>query len=134
MGRLIATIVRAAWASMPIAADVTPLLGTWRGTSTCVNLKIAPACHDEVVVYEVRPAEKPGTATLQADKIVDGTRASMGELDFAFDEKEGCWKSEFQNTKVHVVWCLVVNGTGMTGGLRDVPTGEPIRKVELKHE
>ena len=62
--------------------DMNQLLGTWNGTSTCVNRQVAPSCKDETVVYEVRRSDKPQTAVLAADKIVDGKRVPMGGLEF----------------------------------------------------
>src|SRR5262245_4971334 len=114
--------------------DLAELLGTWRGTSTCVNLKVAPACKDETVVYEVRSSEKPATAILKADKIVDDQRVPMGELEFVYDAKEACWRSEFRTARVHAVWCLTVVGRTMTGHLRDIPSNADVREVQLKRE
>src|SRR5262245_28932206 len=110
--------------SDPCAADrgsVTQFLGTWRRTSVCVNRQIAPACNDEIVVYEVRPSETPNAALLKADKVVDGRRVPMGELEFVYSEKEACWRSEFSTPRVHAVWCLVIDGRNMTGSLRVLP-------------
>ena len=109
-------------------------LGTWRGTSTCVNREIAPACNDETVVYEVRPSETPKAALLAADKIVDGKRVSMGDLEFVYSEKEGCWRSEFTTPRVHGVWCLVIEGPNMTGRLRVLPQDADVRKVTAKRD
>ena len=109
-------------------------LGTWRGTSTCVNRQIAPACNDETVVYDVRPSETPNAAVLSADKIVDGKRVPMGELEFVYSEKEGCWRSEFTTPRAHGVWCLVIEGRTMTGSLRMLPQNAAVRKVEVKHD
>jgi hypothetical protein len=109
-------------------------LGTWRGTSLCVNRELAPACKDETVVYEVQPARKPGTVTLKADKIVDGKREPMGDLDFAYDAAEGCWRSEFETPRVHGVWCLVVEGDGLKGSLRVLPQNASVRDVQLKRD
>ena len=41
--------------------SVDDLLGTWRGTSTCVDHIAAPACQDEVIVYEFCRADRPNT-------------------------------------------------------------------------
>ena len=114
--------------------DLGDFLGTWRGTSTCVNRKIAPACNDETVVYEVRGTEKPQTAVLKADKIVNGQRVPMGELEFVYSDKEGCWRSAWNTPRVHGVWCLVVEGSSMTGSLRAMPQNADIRKVQAVHE
>ena len=114
--------------------DLKEFLGTWRGSSTCVNRQIAPACNDEVVVYEVRRGEKSATAVLKADKIVDGQRVPMGELEFIYASKEACWRSEFRTPRVHAAWCLDVAGHTMTGSLRDIPTGAEIRTVHATRE
>ena len=35
------------------AAPVDEIVGTWRGSSVCVDRQAAPACNDEQVVYEI---------------------------------------------------------------------------------
>lgn len=112
--------------------DIRHFLGTWHGTSTCVNRRVAPACKDETVVYEIRRSDKPQTAVLKADKIVDGKRVPMGELEFVYSTKQGCWRAEFATPRTRGIWCLVVNGRNMTGGLRVFPENAEVRKVELK--
>ena len=114
--------------------DLSRFLGTWHGTSACVNRQAAPACKDETVVYEVVRSEKPQTAVLKADKIVDGKRVPMGDLEFVYSEKESCWRAELTTPRVQGVWCLVVDGKNMTGGLRVLPENTEVRRVELKHE
>jgi len=105
-------------------------LGSWRGTSTCVNRKVAPACKDETVVYDVRPSDKPKTALLDAYKIVDGQRLPMGELEFVYSDKEGCWRSGLSTPRVQGTWCLVVEGRSLTGTLRVMPENVDVRKVQ----
>jgi hypothetical protein len=114
--------------------DLAGFLGTWRGTSTCVNLKVAPACKDETVVYEVRRSDKAGAAILAADKIVEGKRLPMGELEFVYSDKDGCWRSEFTTPRTHGIWCLVVEGRNLTGSLRDLPENAEVRKVQATRE
>ena len=114
--------------------DLSHFLGTWHGTSTCVNRQVAPDCKDETVVYEVGRSDKPQAAVLKADKIVDGKRVPMGELEFVYREKEGCWRAEFTTPRVQGVWCLAVDGRNMTGGLRVLPENAEVRKVELTHQ
>lgn len=121
-----------AWAAE--GGDLGDFLGTWRGTSTCVNRKIAPACSDETVVYEVRRSDKPKSAVLNADKIVNGQRVPMGELEFAYSDKEGCWRSTFNTPRVQGVWCLVVEEGNMTGTLRVMPENAEVRKVQAVRE
>jgi hypothetical protein len=109
-------------------------VGTWQGSSTCVNRQLAPACQDETVVYDVRRSEKVGVVTLKADKIVEGRRLPMGELEFTYSSSEGCWRSEFETARVHAAWCLVVKENELTGHLRLVPGNETVRDVRLRRK
>jgi len=109
------------------------ILGTWKGTSTCVDRTRHPACKDEVVVYEFREKSgAPDVVSLQADKIVDGQRVTMGEFDVVWDAGEGAWLGEFRNQSVHILWKYVVHGTSMDGTLVDLPEKNLIRRVSVK--
>jgi len=114
------------------APSPTQLLGTWRGTSTCTDRVAAPACNDEVVVYEFTKGVKPGTVHWAADKVVNGKREPMGEMDVAYDKTEECWKAEFSSPRVKSVWRLTVDGDRMTGSARLLPGNETIRKIEAR--
>jgi hypothetical protein len=118
----------------PEAAKAAAPAGVWRGTSTCTDLVAAPACHDEVVVYEFTDGPKPGTIHWKADKIVDGRREPMGESDLAYDTGDACWKMEFTSPRAHVVWCLVVDGAHMTGTAWLLPGKQTVRKVDVRKE
>lgn len=109
-------------------------VGMWQGSSTCVNRQLAPACKDEKVVYDVRNSEKTGAVIIEADKIVDGKRIPMGELQFIYSSSEGCWRSEFETARVHAVWCLVVKGSTLTGHLLLLPGKETVRDIRLQRE
>ena len=113
--------------------NLAEFLGTWRGTSTCVDRELAPACNDETIVYEVSKSDADNEALLEAYKVVDGQRVPMGELKFVYNEKEECWRSEFTTTRVHAVWCLSITGVQMTGSLRVLPQNVDVRKVQAKH-
>lgn len=115
------------------ASPATPS-GVWRGTSTCTDRVAAPACHDEVVVYEFTAGEKPGTILWKADKIVDGQRLPMGEMDLVYDKGDACWKGEFESPRAHTVWCLAVDGTHMTGTGRHLPGKQTIRKIDVRKD
>jgi hypothetical protein len=125
---------------MPAAAQprenpaVESLLGTWRGTSTCTDKVAAPACQDETVIYDVRRGDKPGHAILAAHKIVNDQRVPMGELDFAWDAAEACWRSDFASPRVTSRWCLVVAGDRLTGTARLLPGNQVIRRVQANRE
>ncbi len=112
----------------------TEIVGTWRGESICIDRKVAPACTDEVVVFEFRRSPKPGTVSLQADKIVNGERRKMGELEFAWDAGEGCWRSEFETPRTHGYWCLVVDGREVTGTLRTLPERAQVRRLSVRRD
>lgn len=108
------------------------ILGTWKGTSTCVDRSRHPACKDEVVVYEFR--EKPGApdaVSLQADKIVDGQRVTMYEQDFVWDAGEGAWLGEFRVRNNHGLWKYVVKGKSMEGTLVDLPEKNLVRRIAV---
>src|SRR3954469_10254751 len=80
--------------------DPSQLIGVWRGTSTCTDRVAAPACHDETVVYEFTAGRARGSVRWAADKVVNGQRQRMGELDLSYDKTEACWKAEFSSPRV----------------------------------
>jgi hypothetical protein len=109
----------------------TSIVGSWRGTSICVDKVHWPACHDEEVVYDVQP--KPGvrdTVTLRADKIVNGAREFMAEFDF-FLAADSSWVSEFHMGRSQGRVVLRIARTHMTGTLTDVPSGRTVRNMAL---
>jgi hypothetical protein len=112
-------------------AKPTAPTGTWRGTSTCTDRVAAPACADEVVVYEFTAGAKPGIVHWKADKIVNGQREPMGEMDLAYDTDSKCWKAEFNS---RVAWCLAVDGAHMTGTAWLLPGKQTVRKVDLRKD
>src|SRR5262245_53892063 len=114
------------------APSPAQLIGTWRGTSTCTDRVAAPACRDEVVVYDFTAGKEAGTVHWVADKIVDGKRETMGEMDAAWDAAESCWKAEYISPRARVVWRLSVDGVHMTGTARLVPGNPTVRKVDLR--
>ena len=117
------------------APPVGEIVGTWRGSSLCVDREAAPACKDEQVVYEIAANPgKPNTVTVKADKVVGGKRESMGDLEFTHEAKSGSWTSEFENPRVHVLWRLTVTGETLKGTLVALPSGAVARKMDLKKE
>jgi len=110
------------------------LLGTWRGTSVCTDRVAAPACRDEVIVYEFSRGRDEGTVHWKADKIVAGQREPMGELDLAWDTAQGCWLAEHSNPRVKVFWCLKPDGAQLTGLAWLMPGKRLVRKVEARKE
>ena len=87
------------------------LIGTWRGTSICIDLTAAPACHDETVVYEFTPGSRPGAVHWAADKVVAGQRQPIGEVWSCRDKAEG-----------------LLEGVLLTSGVS--PVGSPWRALD----
>jgi hypothetical protein len=113
-------------------ADVQKIVGTWRGTSTCVDLKAAPACKDEVAVYEI--AAVPNTVdrvTVKGFKVVNGERQFMGDLVFTLGS-DGVWACDFQSPNAKSRWTLTVDGTKMTGTSTLLPTNTLVRRMQLE--
>jgi len=128
----------AVWA---LAASAPPpdhepseLIGTWRGTSTCADRVAAPACRDEVVVYEFTVGEKPGSVHWKADKVVEGQQLPMGEMDLVYDAGGRCWTVEFSSSQVRSVWSLVVDGAHLTGTGRLLPGKQTIRRIDARKD
>jgi hypothetical protein len=110
-------------------------VGTWRGTSLCVDRRAAPACNDERVVYEIGVSPgKPDTVTVKADKVVDGKREFMGALEFTHEAKSGSWTTEFENSRVHALWRLTVTGETLRGTMVVLPSKAVVRRMDLKKE
>lgn len=120
--------------AQPAVDRSAQLIGTWRGTSICADRVAAPGCRDETVVYEFAAGSQPGTVRWIADKIVNGERQPMGELELTFDETEACWKAEFNSPRARVVWRLVVDGSRLSGTGRQLPGNETIRKMDLRKD
>jgi hypothetical protein len=118
----------------PSNHDPSELIGTWRGTSTCADRVAAPACRDEVVIYDFTAGAKPGTVQWKADKVVEGQRQPMGEFDLAYDSGNACWAAEFSSPRVRIAWCLVVDGDRLTGTGRLLPGKQTVRKIDVRKE
>jgi hypothetical protein len=106
------------------------LIGAWRGTSVCTDRVAAPGCNDEVVVYEFSPGSKPEIVHWKADKVVGGKRLPMGEFDLTYDQNDACWRAEFRSPRVHMVWCVVVEGAELKGTASLLPGKQIVRKID----
>ena len=121
-------------APAPGAHPTVELIGTWRGTSTCVDRVAVPGCHDEVVVYEFTDGAKPGMVHWKAYKIVKGEQLLMGEMDLAWDADEACWIAEYTSPRATTRWSLSVDGPRMTGDARLLPGREIFRRIEAHRD
>lgn len=102
-----------------IAADLggasTPslVIGTWKGTSECVQA--GSPCHDEVNVYRFTEiAGKPNTFSGTGSKIVDGKEVVMGTLEWTFNPQYHCLEAEVSGSTFR----LILMGNKMEGTLR----------------
>lgn len=132
MSRALLSALALVLVQVSVSVAQSPILGTWQGTSTCVDKVAYPACKDEVVVYVIQPlGAGADSVTVQADKIVNGARISMGDLQFG-RAGEGTWLAEFQTARYHDRWTLTLEGDRMTGTLVDLPSGRLVRNLTLR--
>jgi hypothetical protein len=110
------------------------LIGVWQGTSVCTDMKVAPACKDEVVIYEFSRGSQPEIVHWKADKVVAAKRLPMGEFDLAYDGSDACWRAEFTSPNVHLVWCVTVEGTELKGTAWLLPGKQIVRKIEARKD
>lgn len=122
------SIARAAQSDHP----TSELIGLWHGTSVCTDRVAAPACKDETVIYEFTPGAKPETVRWKADKIVEGKRLPMGEFDLVYSRSDSCWSAELTTPRLHMVWCLVVDGVALRGTAMLLPGKQVVRKIEAR--
>jgi len=106
------------------------IVGSWHGTSTCVDKVQFPACHDEEVIYDVRE-QPPDSVVLRADKIVNGVREFMGEFTFGATAPEQ-WATEADVPRGRLRIELAVQGDSLHGRLLDLPNGTQVRRMELR--
>jgi len=112
------------------AQDINEIVGTWQGTSTCTDRVAAPACNDEVIVYEMTAGTSRGVVHQKAFKIVNGARDLMGELDFTYSDSDHCWRAALPR----IVWCLSVKGSAMSGSAWQLPGKQVVRAVAAKKQ
>lgn len=113
-------------------AQSAVIVGSWRGTSTCVDREHYPACTDEQVIYDVRPHNNArDTVTLRADKIVNGTREFMSENDF-IRQPNGAWTADIRTPRFHLKLTLHIADNRMTGTLTDLSSDRRVREMALE--
>jgi len=116
----------------PVGSSPEAIVGSWQGSSRCVNLELAPACKDETVIFDAKKADAEGAIALTGSRLVDGKPEPMGgPLEFKYDGSAGCWRTEFETPRLHGAWCLEVRGDDLTGSFDQIPGGA-IREVVLK--
>jgi hypothetical protein len=125
-----ALVVATGHASVSVAQ--APIVGTWRGTSTCVDKVAFPGCNDEVVVYVVRAlGASSDSLAVRGDRVVGGAREFMGELHFG-PGQSGAWQAELLTARFRGRWTLAAQGDHLAGTLVDLPSGRLERRVSLQ--
>jgi hypothetical protein len=118
------------------AAQAVPqreIVGRWQGTSTCVRAAWNSACHDETVLYVVRPsAAHVGQVSLVASKRVGAGWEWMGTLEARYDAARRAWTADYTGGRVPIRWTYRVTGRRMTGNLVLLPTGREARVISLR--
>lgn len=113
--------------ALPLPPSV---IGTWHGESICVGDR--PACKNEEVVYRFEAvAGKPGVVTLLADKILEGKREPMYQLEFQYDEAKGSLSCEFTRRQTHGLWEYQISADAMSGTLVLLPDKSVGRRVKV---
>jgi beta-1,2-mannosidase len=113
-------------------APADRILGTWHGTSICVDKQVDRACHDEEVVYVIDSAAGPrGPVRWQADKIVNQVREPMGVSRLTYDSSGDNWFVDI-NTRFRGRWTLVVRGDSIVGDLSELPAHRLVRRIALQ--
>ena len=104
-------------------------VGTWHGTSVCVDRKTDTACRDEEVVYVVKgiPSVRD-TVDMEAFKITNGERVSMGMMRFAYSRGSDTWTFELAG-RIHALWAFQVKDSTANGSLVELPSKRLIRVV-----
>lgn len=129
--RLCSTLALLTLCALPLTAQRSIIVGSWRGTSTCVDKVHWPACHDEVVIYDVTPfGSTADSVKLRADKVVNGVRDFMGDSYFVFTA-DSSWVARLQMGRDPGRIVLRINGSHMAGTLTDVTSGRAIRALVL---
>jgi len=115
-----------------VAAQTGAIVGTWRGTSTCVDREHFPACKDEQVIYDARLTHSaPDTVAVRADKIVNGAREFMAELFFT-PQADSSWLADVQTPRSRFLVRLRPAGERMTGVMTEGGSGLRVRDIVLE--
>jgi hypothetical protein len=113
------------------AQSIESVIGTWRGTSTCL---VKPsACHDEVNVYYItRLAADTSKLTIDATKIVNGVEEQMGILGpCTYAVKTHSLVCAMPPGARPGEWRFIVTGNSLDGGLY-TPGNVKFRDVHLR--
>lgn len=108
------------------ATTLSPVTGTWRGTSVCVQTD--SPCHDEVNVYRFSEiAGKPNKLLCIGSKVVDGKEIEMGTIEWTFNPEYHALEAQVSGNTFR----LIVMGNRMEGTLK-TPNNVTYRRIHLE--
>ena len=114
----------------PATAPVPDIVGTWRGTSLCVDKQNHPACNDEDAFYEIRPTGQASDSVIvKAQKMVNGAAELVSEDTFTH-QADGSWQADIPAPRYRIHVTLRVAGDSLTGTL--FSDGQRGRDIALK--
>ena len=128
---LVVAILLLSFAPNRAHSQTAEIVGSWRGTSLCVDKVNYPACKDEQVIYDVAAkGSSRDTVNLRADKIVNGVREFMGDFDFG-RAPDSTWIAKYENPRVRLRIVLRIRDDHMAGFLTDEISGRRVREMAL---
>ena len=117
-----------AFFAIAVSAQTHPaVVGTWEGESVC---QVPKPCTTEHVIYEITGAgaEK---ITIKADKVVNGEREWMGDLQCSWAEKDLRLNCPMEG-RMPADWAFELKGDTLTGTLVMREEKKLFRKIEVK--
>jgi hypothetical protein len=129
---ILPSILASALALTAAHAQTPALVGSWKGTSTCVDPANHPNCHDEQVIYDatLRPGSKD-SVNLRGYRVMNGAKDFMGEFDF-IHAPDSSWVAELATPRFHLRVVLRIAGTQMKGSLIDLADNRQVRELVLQ--
>jgi hypothetical protein len=113
----------------PAQSAPSPFVGEWRGESVCLANR--GVCHDEVVVYRIRPdTARRGALTLDAWKIVNGQEEAMGALACTADARAAVLTCPMPPQYRPGTWRFVRRGRSLDGRLT-MADGTVFRRIHV---
>ncbi len=114
-------------ATAAFAADKVSPLGSWEGESLC-TVPDSP-CHDEHVVYEIKPDSKmQGNILNDMYKIVNGEKLFMGTLNCSWKDTESVLTCHY---RADDEWSFKITGNEMKGTLHIKAERQLYRKISV---
>ena len=122
-------------AELPLSRTPTAprgIVGSWRGTSLCVDKQNFPACNDEDALYDIRGVGRSSdSVVVKAQKMINGTVELVSEDTF-IHQADGSWRTDIVAPRGRIRITLRLNGDSLTGALVDADSSRKAREIALK--